>query len=142
MKKLILFSTPFGFPTLLLLLVLNWFGVYENQLTEPKLLLISFLVGEIVLFLWFYYVTKERLTGGSYSKHFLTSVFVRFIVVVSAVILFSYDLAIAFSIYFEGAIFGMVGVVTALTLTAVFIVVGEVLAEQVLEAKELKVEGT
>ena len=95
-----------------------------------------------MLFLWFYYVTKERLTGGFYSNHFLTSVFVRFIVVVSAVILFSYDLAIAFSIYFDGAIFWMVGVVLALILTVVFIAAGEVLAEQVLEAKELKVEGT
>lgn len=140
-KKIILFSTPFGFPTILLLLVLSRFGVYENQLTEPKPILFFFLVGEIWLLLWFYYIGKEKQAEGFYGKHFLTSLFVRFIVVVSAVTLFSYYLAIAFSSYFDGAIFGVVGVVMALILTAVFIAAGEVVAEQVSEAKELKYKG-
>lgn len=140
MKELIFFGAPFAVN--LLLIIFSWCGVYENQLhenliNEPRIVLFFYFFVGVFLFFWFYYVKKENLTKGYYSKHFLTSVFIRFIVVVSSIIMFSENLLIVFEEMFEWDRVAsvMFGIIAAILSAIFFIILGEIVAEWSLKAE-------
>ena len=137
MKKLILFGVPFYFASILLFVLLDWLNIYENQLNEVASPLIFYLCGGLLLFLWFYYATKERLTGGYYNNHFIISLSTVFLLIISGMILFSDNLIIVSEgmINFS-RIVSLVGeILGGVVLTAFFCAAGDVMAEKMVEVE-------
>lgn len=81
--------------------ILSWMGELLPQSREPMTLIFILTALAILLSIWFFYIKIDKLTGGSLVDSDHIGSFFRFIIGVSAWILFSYNLFLLFEkVYF------------------------------------------